>query len=274
MSTNWRSSKPEAIETHPLMAAKITWHRTTMKLECEIKQLHSEVSLMAKRYHGACHEVNDMVTRLKAQPPPPVPQRGSPTQEEEGSEKERAEEDTEMGEGESRARESGEGSEYKEGQSMKRGQCMGRSMAVPPPPKRQQQRTPSPTPEPARPVKLSWCEANPAEGQGGERRYQKSHEEGGKTERDKKQMVVWDEKERGILEWGKQMRGTSALDRECWVVNHITGEEGYRCYRLDMKDGETTKKLTYVGLKEKVESAKWARKETREDKGNYWWNMR
>ncbi|KAL0636410.1 hypothetical protein Q9L58_004660 [Maublancomyces gigas] len=105
MSTNWRSSKPKAIEAHPLMAAEITRHRTTMKLECEIKRLRSEVGLMAKPYHGARQEVNDMVTRLRAQPQPPVPQRGPPRQVEEGSEggdiheeKERVEEDTTMGE--------------------------------------------------------------------------------------------------------------------------------------------------------------------------------
>ncbi|KAL0630614.1 hypothetical protein Q9L58_010541 [Maublancomyces gigas] len=76
MSTNWRSSKPEAIEAHPLMAAEITWHRKMSTLEREIKQLRSEVGLMAKRYHAARSEINDMVTRLQARPPPPVPERG------------------------------------------------------------------------------------------------------------------------------------------------------------------------------------------------------
>ncbi|KAL0632214.1 hypothetical protein Q9L58_008924 [Maublancomyces gigas] len=86
MSTNWRSSTPEAMRAHPLMAAEINWHRETRKLEREIKGLQSEVGLMEKRYHGLQQEVSDMVMRLKAQPPPPVPQQGPPTHEEEGSE--------------------------------------------------------------------------------------------------------------------------------------------------------------------------------------------
>ncbi|KAL0630771.1 hypothetical protein Q9L58_010377 [Maublancomyces gigas] len=117
MSTNWRSSKPEAIEAHPLMAAEITWHRKMSTLEREIKRLRSEVGLMAKRYHGARSEINDMVTRLRARPPPPVPERGldeeettSPTTTEEdqddtmtgcGREEEKDEEEDErMGSGE------------------------------------------------------------------------------------------------------------------------------------------------------------------------------
>ncbi|KAL0630671.1 hypothetical protein Q9L58_010480, partial [Maublancomyces gigas] len=101
MSTNWRSSNPEAMIAHPLIAAEITWHRETSQLEPEIKRLQSKVGLMAKRYHSAAREINNMVTRLRAEPAPPVPTRGPPEEDqgegeeedEEGEEKEEDKED-------------------------------------------------------------------------------------------------------------------------------------------------------------------------------------
>ncbi|KAL0639431.1 hypothetical protein Q9L58_001459 [Maublancomyces gigas] len=262
---------------------------------------------MAKQYHGARHEVNDMVTRLKAQPPPPVPHRGPPIQEEKKNEDEKADEDLEMGEAEKGARESREGSEDEKGSEYEEGSKYGEEYgersddedavkATQPKQKKpsivQQMRTPSPTPEPGpRPIKLSWCEANSVEvtqrarqwevieakmdrwmakarGTQMEKILREGHEEkeAARARRTKSGWVKRGLGEEQIILWAKAIKiDLTELDWECWIVRNITGEGGYRWYRLDMKDGETTKKLTYVGPGEE-QWTKWGRRETREDK--------
>ncbi|KAL0630889.1 hypothetical protein Q9L58_010261 [Maublancomyces gigas] len=244
-----------------------------------------------------------MVTRLKAQPPPPVPHRGPPTQKEEESEVEKADEDVEMDEaekGEERAERKYEegpkyGEEYgersddedtvKATQSKQKAPSMVR--------RTQQMRTPSPTPEPGpRPIKLSWCEANLAEvikrarqweviearmdrwmvkerGTKTEKVSREGHEEkeAKRAKRTKERWVKRGLGEEQILMWAEAIKvELTGLDWECWVVRNMTSEGGYRRYRLDMKDGETMKKLTYVGPREEPWT-KWGRRETREDKG-------
>lgn len=88
MSSNWRSKHNEAMSEHPLIAVEINWHRDTSTLEREIKRLRSEVGLMPKQYHGEQREIRDMAGRLRAQPPPPVPERLASGEEQEQKEKE------------------------------------------------------------------------------------------------------------------------------------------------------------------------------------------
>lgn len=61
---------------HKLLCAEGDWQKEKKRLKREIKRLRSEVDLMIELYNNSRQEVQDMVTRLKAQPPPPVPKRG------------------------------------------------------------------------------------------------------------------------------------------------------------------------------------------------------
>lgn len=54
---------------------EIAWLKEKETLTGEIERLRSEVGVMARRYRGARRETQDLVMRLQAQPPPPVPQR-------------------------------------------------------------------------------------------------------------------------------------------------------------------------------------------------------
>lgn len=58
----------------------------------------------------------------------------------------------------------------------------------------------------------------------------------------------------------------SKLDRDCWIHVVKNAENGGYRYRLDMKDGETEKKLTYTGDLVKGTKSRWAGEERREDK--------
>lgn len=79
-------------------------------------------------------------------------------------------------------------------------------------------------------------------------------------------MVRWNaEDDLWAVKVRRRRGGESKLDRDCWVVRNVTGSGGYRWYRLDVKDGEVEKKLTYVGPRKKDEG-KWTRKKRREDK--------
>lgn len=60
---------------HKLMAIEVDWRREKETLLREIKRLRSEVGLMARRCNNSRKEIHDMVTMLRAQPPPPVPKR-------------------------------------------------------------------------------------------------------------------------------------------------------------------------------------------------------
>lgn len=60
---------------HKLMAIEVDWRREKETLLREIKRLRSEVGLMARRCNNSRKETHDMVTRLRTQPPPPVPKR-------------------------------------------------------------------------------------------------------------------------------------------------------------------------------------------------------
>lgn len=60
---------------HKLMAIEVDWRREKEILLREIKRLRSEVGLMARRCNNSRKEIHDMVTRLRTQPPPPVPKR-------------------------------------------------------------------------------------------------------------------------------------------------------------------------------------------------------
>ncbi|KAL0634131.1 hypothetical protein Q9L58_006938 [Maublancomyces gigas] len=57
------------------VAVELDWDREKSALLSEIKRLRLEVGLMVTRYEDARKEIVDMVTRLSAQSPPPVPER-------------------------------------------------------------------------------------------------------------------------------------------------------------------------------------------------------
>lgn len=73
-SDNWEGS-PQVMVAHKLMAVEVDWRREKETLLREIKRLRSEVGLMTRRCNNSRREIYDMVTRLRAQPPPPVPWR-------------------------------------------------------------------------------------------------------------------------------------------------------------------------------------------------------
>lgn len=60
---------------HKLLAVEVDWRRERETLLREIKRLRSEVGLMTRRCNNSRKETQDMVTRLRIQPPPPVPRR-------------------------------------------------------------------------------------------------------------------------------------------------------------------------------------------------------
>lgn len=64
-----------SLVAHKLIAVEAEWRREKSSLLREIKRLRSEVNLMTKQYNNSQREVKDMVRRLKAQPPPPIPKR-------------------------------------------------------------------------------------------------------------------------------------------------------------------------------------------------------
>lgn len=70
-----REESKKGAQVTVTVAVELDWDREKATLLREIRRLRGEVGLMATRYEDSRKEIMDMVTRLSAQSPPPVPVR-------------------------------------------------------------------------------------------------------------------------------------------------------------------------------------------------------
>jgi hypothetical protein len=65
----------QAMPASKLMATKYEFLREKDALSREIKRLRGEVGVLAKRHNNSKREVEELVKKVRSQPPPPIPER-------------------------------------------------------------------------------------------------------------------------------------------------------------------------------------------------------